>query len=224
MKYFIVSFALLIVSFSNSFSQKKVLETNATNGDEIKKYSYLVLQYPKSTPNDKLNSLRESSATGFFIRAQGKLFFVTNYHVLTGVEGWNIAFRSTFKNTYDSISIRYYDKTGKPQYYTIDCATVNNERKLVSFKDYPDVFVIEIEIKKMRNAIIYSIEKFLPRQDLTAENIDAFSYQFSLSPGNNLSYQAEQLAPIILKEIQENRLLRNSIGTLDVNAIKSFEV
>jgi hypothetical protein len=223
MKQFVLSLSLIIVLFCNSFSQKKQSEINSTNYEEFKKYSYLVLQYPKSNPNDKLNCVRGRSATGFFIRAKYRLFFVTNYHVVTGVEGWDPAFKNTFKNTYDSISIRYYDKAGKPHYYTIDCATINKERKLMSFTEYPDVYVIEIEIKKLRAAAIYSIEKFLPRKELKTENTDVFSFQFSLSPGNSLSHQAEQLVPKILKEIEEVRLLANNIGSLVFNTSKPTE-
>jgi len=183
--------AIFCLLFSLVFESVIYSQNSFTNNlAQYKKYSYLIIQYPKIQSN--VDRLSVHVATGFFMRYEKRLFLVTNYHVVSGVEGWNAKFKNAFKEIFDSIRIRYYDTQNNPHYYTINLGTVNKERKLVSFLTFPDVFVQEIK-HLPKDARINSIEKFISSSDEKSDQRIAFSYQYSLSPGNDIARQINDL-------------------------------
>ena len=146
------------------------------------KYTYLLIQYPKK-PCDKLDG---ATASGFFIRIKNRLFLVTNYHVMTGIDSWKMIIHD-----YDSIKVRYQDATNNVRYYTINLDSINSKREIFSFLEYPDLYILEIN-DFPKDAKINSVEKILYGSPKTADTKTAFSFQFSNVPGNDLETQTQQ--------------------------------
>ena len=187
MKSYTLTLAISFCLFKLSISQEVVSENLGDSSIEsFQKYSYLLIQYPKINSIDE--RLKVHHGTGFFLKVKKKLFLVSNYHVITGADGLTL----TFKNSYDSIKIPYDDVNGKQDYFTIDLRQVNSSRRILSFKQYPDVFLIQISTLP-KNAKIYAFDDMLFERPKTADRKNAFSYQYGLAPGNSIELQISKL-------------------------------
>ena len=158
------------------------LTVNHQSLTNFDKYTYLLIQYPKK-PCDKLDG---GTASGFFIRIKNRLFLVSNYHVMTGIDSWKVIIHD-----YDSIKVRYYDVTNNVGYYTINLDSINSERQVFSFSEHPDLYILEIK-DFPKDAKINSVEKILYDSLKIADTKTAFSFQFSNVPGNDLEKQTQQ--------------------------------
>ncbi|HVF96683.1 MAG TPA: hypothetical protein VM871_05155 [Flavisolibacter sp.] len=129
---------LLILAYSKTPAQIDLT-------DSLSKYSYLIQAKDRSS----------TQATGFFVRYQHRLFFITAAHCLTGWDPFR--FRS-IENAPDTVYIRLSNDTSKLKYMPLPLADVKKTAR--PFREYeaPDVCVIEIKDPKKYN--VNSVEQF----------------------------------------------------------------
>jgi hypothetical protein len=118
--------------------------------DSLSKYSYLV------QTNDK--GLR-SQATGFFVRYQHRLFFITAAHCLTG---WDPFMFKKIENFPDTVFIRLSNDTSQLNYLSLPIAGIKKAAK--PFREYesPDVHVVEI--KDAKKYAVFSVEQYFEEE------------------------------------------------------------
>src|SRR6266498_491995 len=121
-------------------SQKNIAEDGMdfnSKLDSLQKYSYLLVQIQNPLNANRYFSNNKSIgiATGFFIRTNARLFFITNYHVMTGVDVYNKAW---YREQFDTIKIKYFDNKNNVQYYSIDLNPIKRNCSVISFLEYPD--------------------------------------------------------------------------------------
>jgi hypothetical protein len=114
--------------------------------DSLSKYSYLVQTNENGV---------KSQATGFFVRHQHRLFFITAAHCLTG---WDPFRFKPIENFPDTVFIRMSNDTSKLKYFPLPIAGIKKAAK--PFREYetPDVYVVEI--KDPRKYPVFSVEQF----------------------------------------------------------------
>ncbi|MDQ6609030.1 MAG: hypothetical protein M3Y85_04335 [Bacteroidota bacterium] len=114
--------------------------------DSLSKYSYLVQTNEKGL---------KSQATGFFVRHQNRLFFITAAHCLTG---WDPFRFKQIENFPDTVFIRLSNDTSHLKYLPLPISGIKKTAKRFREYESPDVYVVEIkEAKKYR---VFSVEQF----------------------------------------------------------------
>ena len=123
-------------------------------GESVSKYSYLV-------QTDK--RCEKSQATGFFVRYDKRLFFVSAAHSLTG---WDPVALKDQENFPDTIFIRLSNDTSRFSYLSLPVGNIKKTAK--AFRDYeaPDVVVVEIKNPKKYN--VFSLEGYF-EEDVPCE-------------------------------------------------------
>lgn len=114
--------------------------------DSLSKYSYLLQTNEKGI---------KSQATGFFVRYQQRLFFITAAHCLTG---WDPFVFKPIKDFPDTVFIRVSNDTSHLKYLSLPIAGIKKTAK--PFREYesPDVYVVEI--KDPKKYPVFSVEGF----------------------------------------------------------------
>jgi hypothetical protein len=192
-------------------SQKEITASGIDSNsklDSLQKYSYLLVQTQNShnAIGYFSNNRSVGIATGFFIRTNARLFFITNYHVMTGVDVYN---KALYQQQFDTIKIRYFDNENNVQYYSIDLNPIKRNCAVVSLLEYPDLYIYEIK-DFPTDAKIFSIEKFLYHNEKTSpERRIAFSYQFS----HGESYIELQIIALRLKSFFQPNRFANQISS-----------
>ncbi len=79
---------------------------------------------------------------------------------MTGVDVYNKAW---YREQFDTIKIKYFDNKNNVQYYSIDLNPIKRNCSVISFLEYPDLYIYEIK-DFPADAKIFSIEKFLPKK------------------------------------------------------------
>ena len=122
--------------------------------DSLSKYSYLV-------QTDK--QCEKSAATGFFVRYDKRLFFVTAAHCLTG---WDPVSLKNIDGFPDTIYIRLSNDTSKFSYLPLPVNGIKKTAKAFRDSETPDVVVVEI--KNPRKYSVFSIEDYF-EEDVPCE-------------------------------------------------------
>lgn len=172
----ICCFVVLVMSGLSSYGQPE------NDQYSLSKYTYLVIQYAK-------DPIKSGNASGFFVRKGKRLYLVTCFHVFTGFDSWS----GNDKGPYDSIRVRYYDNEKRVQFFTIKSPSDGFDFR--NFKEDPDIHFYEVTGSFLRNAIIYSIEKFIDiaRQKKSFNSRQIISYQFSRSEDDVIAEQVKSI-------------------------------
>ena len=128
--------------------------------DSLKKYSYLLIQYNGQPDGANYAATRGDelgTATGFFVRVKHRLFLVSNYHVITSVDVYK---KERYPDQFGTIKIRYYDRYNQVRYFPVDVDSIRRSSPVISFDEYPDLYVIEIK-GFPKDAQLFSVEKIL---------------------------------------------------------------
>ena len=141
MKNFIL--LLFVLLFANtSFSQAQNMV------DIFKKYSYQIMGYISPSPPDF--EFINGTGSGFFIKRNNHLFFITAMHVITGCDG------KTMPPKYpDLFNVLL---PGKGETVTIYATGVRDTAKCLPFAEYADVIVLPVEDKYLDK--VYSVEGY----------------------------------------------------------------
>lgn len=125
-------------------------------GDSLSKYSYLI--------QTKKNEV-QSQATGFFVRHQQRLFFVTAAHCLTGWDPFSFRRVEDFP---DTVFIRMTNDTSRLRFLSLPVAGI--KQKTLPFREYesPDVLVVEIRNPKAYK--VHTVEKYFGER-IKCENV-----------------------------------------------------
>lgn len=83
--------------------------------DTLRKYSYLIVSMGRDRKNKK-RIIPLNTGTGFFLRDEKKLYFITARHVVTGCEVYNA---KTLPDIPTVVKIWYKDRSDKPAYRLI---------------------------------------------------------------------------------------------------------
>jgi hypothetical protein len=118
--------------------------------DSLGKYSYLV-QIDKRC--------EQAQATGFFVRYQQRLFFITAAHCLTG---WDPVAMKPIENFPDTIFIRLSNDTSQLTYLPLPVRGFKKTVKPFNQFETPDVFVVEI--KNAKKYKVNTIETFFDEE------------------------------------------------------------
>ena len=140
MKECLVKFIFLLLPASIpalSFSQHSIPD------DTLSKYSYLILQTKTNTEDS--NGTKPLSiagyASGFFMKYNNNLFFITAYHIATGVDIYNNKLVNFF---FDSLRVRYFTKENKCQsFYLARDFQLPSEFAL--FPGKADIYIYKID-------------------------------------------------------------------------------
>lgn len=114
--------------------------------DSLSKYSYLIQAKDKTSP---------SQATGFFVRHERRLFFITAAHCLTG---WDPFQFRQIENTPDTVYIRLSNDTSKLKYMPLPLADIRKTAR--PFREYESPDVCVVEIKDPKKYKVNSVEQF----------------------------------------------------------------
>lgn len=117
--------------------------------DPLRVYSYLILHIKDGSAI--------GNSTGFFIREQNKLFFITTYHTCTCVD---IFKKEVYPNEWDTLKVRIYNIKNEVVYMPILIEGMKKNRKIEYFFKKTDICIYEIK-HLTENTPVYSIEKYL---------------------------------------------------------------
>jgi hypothetical protein len=133
--------------------------------------------------------MESGNASGFFVRKNKRLYLVTCSHVFTGLDSWS----GNDKGPYDSIKVRYYDNEERIQFFTIKSPSDGFD--FMNFKQDPDIHFYEVTGSLSKNAMIYSIEKFIDiaRQKKSFDSRQLISFQFSRSEDDVIAEQVKSI-------------------------------
>ena len=140
---------ILLLSFKITLGQESNDSLRKYGYDSLKKYSYLV--------SGIINDHSAVIGTGFFIKKNASVYFITAAHVVTG---WNALEKKWNKDDPDTFFVKLTDKaTGEDVLCSIDVSA--SKKRLVPFSiwDKPDIFIYKI--KKPSSYIINSIENLI---------------------------------------------------------------
>ncbi len=118
--------------------------------DSLSKYSYMVQMSREGI---------KSQATGCFVRHEGRLFFISTAHLLTGFDP--VQFRA-IDNYPDTVFIRLSNDTSKLQFLPLPILSMKRKSKPFHEYESPDVYVVEI--KDAKKYSVYSIESFFDEE------------------------------------------------------------
>lgn len=122
--------------------------------DSLSKYSYRLQLFKQG--------IGDGIATCFFIKKNGHLIALSNYHVFANVSTADRTKRSGAEQ-YDSMHIIFIDSLTKQRVYkSIDLRKISAESPPVYFYEKPDVYAYDIG-KSIPNVHIHSIESFLTK-------------------------------------------------------------
>lgn len=117
--------------------------------DSLSKYSYLV--------QTKVGC--KTQATGFFVRYQHRLFFVTAAHCITG---WDPFRFQKIEDFPDTVFIRTSNDTGKLHYLALPVAGIKQTTQ--PFREYEKPDVCVVEVRNPSAYPVYSVEKYFGEQ------------------------------------------------------------
>lgn len=123
MKIIILGFLFLLCGYIKAESDQGPLD----------KYSYLVLHF--------LNGKNKGNSTGFFIKKQGQLFFITTYHTCACV---NVFTKELNTEQWDSLHIRLATRSKNIAYYIINLKSLQEHRVIDYFFNHPDICIYKI--------------------------------------------------------------------------------
>ncbi len=138
----IVAFVWVYLLASSCASQDKNINT-----DSLKKYSYFANGYYKGAWS--------GSGSGFFIKKQNRLFFVTNYHVYSGYDAISKHYTPA-----DALSIRVISTTDS-LFVTIPVNRDSSIESKINSLNRADLIVLEIDKE------LYKIPSTIKTFDLT---------------------------------------------------------
>lgn len=161
MKYFIL---FLIISYWSCKSKDKSLNKTTKDTlvhsisfhgkystDSLSKYSYVLYGRQKENRN------KGKGGTGFFIRYENTLYFITADHLLSSFDQLTQEKEKPYPDTF---FIKLFTKeTNKDTFYPLDITTLKKITKKVPPFGGPDALVVNAD--KLKDYKIYSIEDFL---------------------------------------------------------------
>jgi hypothetical protein len=104
------------------------------------------------------NNIKAGSANGFFIRKNGSLFLITNYHVFAGK---NTMDKKDNDQQFDTLKFAYSETNGNLRFGSIILKDINAKSKNYYFFEHPDIYVYKLSNEFYNNQDIRSIEKFM---------------------------------------------------------------
>lgn len=117
------------------------------------KYSYQIFGY--TLTNATAGEIKMAAGTGFFIRENDHLLFVTSKHVLSGCDSIKDPSHP------DVVNVFLHDSAGNmTSLLPIDIRLVKQNSKCLPMKDDPDIVVIDINRKLLKDTV-YSLEAFI---------------------------------------------------------------
>jgi hypothetical protein len=193
---------------ASSKLEKVTLSTlNNNPEDSLKKYTYLIVKISS-------DSLYHSAvASGFFIRKNNKLYFVSNYHVFANYDMIN---GKIVAANLDRMFIRI---SGQPYEIKINLDSLTKRHLDYKFYNHPDVFSIEINDLSSTD-LINTVENFINKAASPDSSSELVSWGFSnhseehidtLTPKKKIGKLAYpfNINPIIRRE---NKKIRDSIN------------
>lgn len=136
--------------------------------DSIPNYSYYL---------GLINHDMGGEATGFFVKRNGRLYLISNYHVFTGQN----TVTKLKSNHFDSLSFVYQKLDGSAQATSISIKEISKNSKSHYFYEYPDIYCYDVTDKIPGNNV-FSIEKYMI--DIPSKKIvptDIISIGFGIS-------------------------------------------
>jgi hypothetical protein len=160
----------------------------------------LLLYYLPCSPMVQINELQKCSyhliainwnkrivynSTGFFIKRDNRLFFITASHTLTG---WNAMQLVSDFNYPDEIGIIFHrNADDKIEPFGIDLKPFKANQKYIKINDNADIAIIEMDVALKEKFKINSIEKYLGDGNWDDNHkISIFGFTKDYPPGTNL--------------------------------------
>jgi len=166
--------------------------------DSLRKYSYYIIGTYDQLDSGTVVARGRITGTGYFVRNDGRTFFVTAKHVLAGTdESCN---KVIPPDDQGNMMISLVNDAGimQPEFLTLNAKTIRDTAACNYLQNSPDI--IAYEINNPENYTIYSIEHFLPAY-LPKERgkIITFGYRDSLDVDDGTPVSRESI-PLVTKD------------------------
>jgi hypothetical protein len=215
------NYKVLVVAFLFSFGVCK----GQSEYDSLKKYSYLLIgaEWKPKTLTEQPNELNLHPlgyGTGFFVRWNDSLLFITAYHVLTTFDVYK-GIKPDSKIDY--WLIRYRDTLNVVHAHAVSIFTLKDMGIPYFFLNSPDIFILNLT-GYFNIAKINSIEQFFiqkPVRKKTKEKIISYGYPAdSLSKYSSLANYNDFVEPSLYEgKIGDSNNIEPSLRNLNIDSM-----
>ncbi|MEP7165667.1 MAG: hypothetical protein ABI741_13290 [Ferruginibacter sp.] len=163
--------------------------------DSLRKYSYYIVGTYENWDSDSLVSTAKITGTGYFIRNEGKTFFITAKHVLAGTD--ELCRKVIPDDDQGLMTISLVNDSGiiQQEVINLNVKKIRDTAACNYLQNSPDI--IAYEIFNPGNYKIYSIENFIPAYlPKDRGKIITFGYRDSLDIANGSLISRESI-PIV---------------------------